>query len=304
MNGDILVEYYLGIDGGGTKTTAAVSDEKGNIITKKVGKTINFYSVGMDKARENLLEVIEEIYKETGEITFESVFVGCSALDREADAETLTRLCGGIRANRIKMDSDLYVALKSVENAFCPCVAICGTGSMAIGEDEQGNIKFKGGWGHIIGDEGSGYVIAVNALKCCAIFDDSGEESPLLESAKEYFGVEDFRQAIDKIYSPDTSKDVLAGFAQNVQKVAEEGDVFAQSVIVNEAHNFARTVFSLLGEIEKCSVLALYGGVFQHNGLFRDTFTEDINEIYPDIEVRLLDIPPEEGALKIAREMK
>lgn len=294
--------YYLGIDGGGTKTTAAVSDEKGKILLKKIGKTINFYSVGMENARANLLSVIEDIYKETGEITFESVFVGCSALDREADTETLTRLCGDLKAKKIRMDSDLFVALKSVENAVCPCVAICGTGSMAIGEDENGNIKFKGGWGHILGDEGSGYVIAVNALKCCSIFCDSGEESPLLEKAKEYFGVDDFRQVIDKVYSPETSKDVLAGFAAEVQKVAEDGDVFAQSIIVNEAHNFARTVFSLLGEIEKCSVLALYGGVFQHNELFRETFIEDVGEVYPDLEIRLLTIPPEEGALKIARE--
>lgn len=298
------MEYYLGIDGGGTKTTAAVSDEKGNILLKKVGKTINFYSVGMENARENLLSVIEDIYKETGEITFESVFVGCSALDREADAETLKSLCGEIKAKKIKMDSDLYVALKSVENAHCPCVAICGTGSMAIGEDKDGNVRFKGGWGHIIGDEGSGHAIAVNALKCCCIFCDSGEESPLLEGAKEYFGVSDFREAIDKIYSPDTTKDVLAGFASKVQKIAEEGDVFAESIVVNEAHNFARTVFTLLGEIEQCNVLALYGGVFQYNELFRETFKEDISEIYPELEVRLLTIPPEEGALKIARELK
>ena len=143
----------------------------------------------------------------------------------------------------------------------------------------------------------------MNALKCCSIFCDSGEDSPLLEGAKEYFGVEDFRQAIDKIYSEETTKDVIAGFAAEVQKVAEEGDVFAQSIIVNEAHNFARTVFALLGEIEKCSVLALYGGVFQHNELFRETFMEDISEIYPDLEMRLLTIPPEDGALKIAREL-
>ncbi len=298
------MEYYLGIDGGGTKTTAAVSDEKGNILFKKVGKTINFYSVGMDKARENLLEIIEDIYNETGKITFESVFVGCSALDREADAETLQSLCGSIDAKKIKMDSDLYVALKSVDGAKCPCVAICGTGSMVIGEDKDGNIKFKGGWGHIIGDEGSGYAIAVNALKCCAIFCDSNEESLLLEKANEYFQVEDFRQAIDKIYSQETTKDVLAGFATSVQQAAEAGDYFAETIIVNEAHNFARTVFSLLGEVEECSVLALYGGIFQHNGIFTGTFKEDINEFYPDLEIKLLTTPPEEGALKIARELK
>ncbi len=297
------MKYFLGIDGGGTKTTAAVSDEKGNILLKKVGRTINFYSVGMDKARENLLAVVDEIYKELGRVTFEGVFVGCSALDREADEETLRNLCGEIDAKKIRMDSDLFVALKSVENAVCPCVAICGTGSMAIGEAENGEIKFKGGWGHILGDEGSGYVISLNALKCCANFCDTGEDSILLRKAKEYFNIDDFRKVIDIIYAPETTKDVIAGFVLKVREAALEGDFIAESIIVNEAHNFARTVLCLLNEIEKSSVLALYGGIFQHDKLFRETFIEDINEFYPELTIRLLDVPPEEGALKIAREL-
>lgn len=297
------MKYFLGIDGGGTKTTAAVSDEKGNVLLKKVGRTINFYSVGMDKARENLLAVVDEIYKELGQVTFEGVFVGCSALDREADEETLRNLCGGIDAKKIRMDSDLFVALKSVENAVCPCVAICGTGSMAIGEAENGEIKFKGGWGHILGDEGSGYVISLNALKCCANFCDTGEDSILLRKAKEYFNIDDFRKVIDIIYAPETTKDVIAGFVLKVREAALDGDFIAESIIVNEAHNFARTVLCLLNEIEKSSVLALYGGIFQHDKLFRETFIEDINEFYPELTIRLLDVPPEEGALKIAREL-
>ena len=55
------MKYYLGIDGGGTRTTAAVSDENGNVLFKAVGKSINFYSVGMEKARENLENVINDI---------------------------------------------------------------------------------------------------------------------------------------------------------------------------------------------------------------------------------------------------
>ena len=297
------MKYFLGIDGGGTKTTAAVSDENGNILLKRKGKTINFYSVGMEKARENFLAVIDDIYSELGQITFEGVFVGCSALDREADEETLNNLCGGINAKKIKMDSDLFVALKSVENAVCPCVAICGTGSMVIGETENGEIKFKGGWGHILGDEGSGYVISLNALKCCANFCDTGEESILLQKAMAYFNVDDFRKVIDIIYAPETTKDVIAQFVFKVREAAQEGDYFAESIIVNEAHNFARTVLCLLNEIEKSSVLALYGGIFENDKLFRETFIEDINEFYPELTIQLLDVPPEEGALKIAREL-
>ncbi len=299
------MQYYLGIDGGGTKTVAAVSDEKGSILLKATGKTINFYSVGMEKARANLSSVIEKINSELGEIKFEGVFVGCSALDGIATEQITDELCGGIiNSDNIKVGSDLLAALGSAESDVCPCVAICGTGSMAIGKDIEGNVITKGGWGHIIGDEGSAYSIAVNALKCCGIFFDSKEKTKLVEEAEKYFGVDNFRQAIDIIYSEKTTKDFLAGFAPFVLKSALQGDAFAETIIVNEAHCFARTVLMLLDEVKKCSVLSVYGGVFRHNEIFVKTFNEDINEINPELKIEALKIPPEEGALKIARGIK
>ncbi len=297
------MKYYLGIDGGGTRTTVAVSDEKGDILLKAVGKTINFYSVGMECARENLASVINEIYKTLGEITFTGAFVGCSALDDEASKETVDALCGGIiKAQKLAMNSDVYVALVSGGDEDSRAVAICGTGSMAIGVDETGSMKVKGGWGHIIGDEGSAYSIAVNALKACCVLYDENKESALIKSAEKYFGVSDFRKSIDVIYSPETSKDVLAGFAEKVGELAES-DFVAKTILVNEAHGFSRTVLSLLADLKNCKSLSLYGGVFQHNDLFKSDFIDDIKEVYPDLKIQLLTIPPEEGALKAARNL-
>ena len=298
------MKYFLGIDGGGTKTTAAVSDENGNIILKSVGKTINFYSVGMEKARNNLAEIIKEINFSLGNTDFESAFVGCSALDDEADGKMLESLCGGIiNAKKLRMNSDVYVALKSVENAVCPCVAICGTGSMAIGENESGKIVVKGGWGHILGDEGSAYSIAVDALKCCCNFYDRNSKDELLDAACEYFGVSDFRKAIDVIYSENTKKDYIAGFAEIVGELADKNNITAKGIIVKQAQNFTAPIYWLLTDVKNCSVLALYGGLFQHNKLFRDVFIREMKTEYPDLRIELLTVPPEEGALKIAREM-
>ena len=298
------MKYYLGIDGGGTRTTAAVSDENGNIRFKAVGKSINFYSVGMEKARENLKNVINDIYKNIGEIEFESAFIGCSALDNEASNETITALCDGvIRAKKIGMNSDVYVALASSGEDKCRIVAICGTGSIVTGIDENCNIKTKGGWGHIFGDEGSAYSIAVNALKASAMLYDEGNITPLVKKAEEFFGVEDLRAAIDKIYSPETTKDILAGFSTKVGEIAEE-DFVAKTVIVNEAHLFSKTVLALLIEMKNCTLLSLYGGVFQNNELFRKSFIDDIKEFHSDLKIEMLTLPPEEGALKIAREMQ
>lgn len=291
--------YYLGIDGGGTRTTAAVCDEKGNVLFKAVGKTINFYSVGMQTAKENLSSVMKEIHKNLGEIQFNVAFVGCSALDGEADDQTIKALCDGvINAKTVRMNSDVYVALMSSGDAECRCVAICGTGSMAIGCDSTKTVV-KGGWGHIIGDEGSAYSIAVNALKACCILFDENKKSPLVDSAVEFFGADDFRGIIDRVYSSDTTKDVLAGFAAKVGELALT-DFMAKTIVLNEAHAFARTVLSLLGELSGCTLLSLYGGVFQHNEIFRKCFCEDIKELYPCLKIEILALPPEEGALKVA----
>ena len=297
------MKHYLGIDGGGTRTTAAVSDESGNILLKKAGKTINFYSVGMDTARDNLDSLIDEICAELNCDGFEGVFVGCSALDDKADEATLKALCGNINAKAIEMNSDLYIALKSMGDVECPCVAICGTGSMAIGTDKDGNTLVSGGWGHIIGDEGSGYAIAVNALKLCCELCDKGEASPLLEAAENYFGVTDFRKAIDVIYSEETTKDKIAGFASDVGKLVQT-DETAKNIVTTEAHSFAKTVLILLGKVGSCSALGLYGGIFVHNFSFTETFKSDIKAFYPDLEIKLLTVPPEESALELARNLK
>ncbi len=291
--------YYLGIDGGGSRTTAAVADENGNVILRATGESINFYSVGMDAARQNLSDVIRKIYDAIGEVRFNSAYIGCSALDDEADKETTDALCADIiNADYLAMSSDVHVALTASDGN---CVAICGTGSMAVGKKADGSIAVTGGWGHIIGDEGSAYSIAVTALKECCKMRDKNERTPLVISAEEFFGVDDFRKAIDKIYSENTAKDYIAKFAKNVASLSDNGCAVSRKIISDEAAAFAETVTALLDEIGGSPMLSLYGGVFQHNEFFKEQFMKKIRISYPDQESKILDITPEEGAIKAAR---
>lgn len=295
--------YYLGIDGGGTKTTVAVADENG-FVFKQEGKSINFYSVGIETARSNLSEIMNKVQDKVGTACFDAAFIGCSALDGEADEKLISLLCDGvINAKKIGMNSDVFIALESVEGAACPCVAVCGTGSMAIGRDRERNVHITGGWGHIIGDEGSAYVIATEALKVCCEQYDKGHKSAVVADVSEFFGVDDFRKAIDIIYSPETTKDVIASYASRMGKLADKGDKTAVQILLAQAEKFASTVISLLKKIRCCDVLGLYGGVLKNNSIFADAFCEKIRENYPEIKIVFLDTPPEECALKLARKM-
>lgn len=295
------MKYYLGIDGGGTRTVAAVSDENSNILCRAAGGSINFYSVGMDMARDNLSDVIKSIKNQLGDIVFTGAFIGCSALDWEADENTVKALCDGIiRSDKIRMNSDAYVALRASD---CKAVAICGTGSMAIGETEDGEIIVKGGWGHILGDEGSAYQVAIEAIRHCCYLYDCGEMDEIVFEALDYFGISSVKGIIDVLYSPHTKKDYVAGFCARVSELAESGCGFANKLIKAEAENYANfTVKLLLEDMDDCSGLAVYGGMFKHCYGFYEAFCDAlIDGDYPDLNIKMLESPPEEGALKLAR---
>lgn len=291
--------YYLGIDGGGTRTVAAVSDENGNILCREESGSINFYSVGMDIAGDNLSDIVKKIENQLGAITFAGAFIGCSALDKEADDEMVKSLCDGIiKADRIGMNSDAYVALKASD---CRAVAICGTGSMAIGETEDGEIIVKGGWGHLLGDEGSAYQIAIEAIRHCCYLYDCGDADDVVFEAHDYFGISSTKDIIDILYSPDTKKDHVAGFCARVSALAEDGCRFANKLIKAEAENYADIVSLLLEDMYDCSQIAVYGGVFKNCHGFYDAFCDALQERSFGIEINMLETPPEEGALKLAR---
>lgn len=295
------MKHYLGIDGGGTKTTACVADEAGKTLYTATGKTINFYGAELSVCRNNLKEILCEIESNTGINHFEGAFIGCSALDSKANAETTSALCDGIiNADKLGMDSDLFIALKASSGN---CVAICGTGSMAIGEKSNGELIVKGGWGHILGDEGSAYAIALTALKKCCILSDKGASSPLLDEVNNYFGTKNLRNIIDIIYSPDTSKDFIAGFATAVGALADKGNETAKEIIINQASAFTETVCTLINELDTSPRLSLYGGVFQKNDMFKKAFCDELRKRCTDIITEELSGNACEGALKAAMEL-
>ena len=293
------MKYYMGIDGGGTYTKAIVADEKGVIQCSAKGGSINFYSVGMSKSRQNLSEIIEQISAEIGNVRFDRVFIGCSALDDWADESIVDELCKGIiNADIIKMNSDVYVALVA---SGCDGIAICGTGSMALGKANDGQIVVKGGWGHILGDEGSAYSIAINALKHSCYCADHNYDDTFAEIINEYFKASSSRKIIDIIYSDTTKKDFIAGYSVHVGKLADNGNVIALEIIEDEAFKFSDTVMGLIKEVGNMSTLAIYGGVFANCKSFKDCFCENVLLNYPSLKVEMLSVLPEQGALNIAR---
>ena len=287
-------KYYLGVDGGGSKTTAVVYDEKGNFICKAQGESINYYSVGIENARQSMKEITNQLSVKS----YDCAVIGMSALNGRADAEETERFCSGIlESDKIIMDSDLFVALEAMNCEGECAFVISGTGSMAVCRNENGEINHAGGFGYIIGDEGSGYSIALNAIKTAIrAAEDIVAPTKLTEKCLEYFLSENIYELINVFYEKTVSRKNLAAFAKDVYICAESGDITAHEILRNEAMLLSQTVLSLVKDKKKDIPVGLWGGVFQHNKIFKDYFCGFLSEKGFN-NIKLLDFTPEAGAI-------
>ncbi len=294
--------YFLGIDGGGTKTTCLVCDERMNEIFRTVGSSINFYSEGLIAARKNMSEMLDLIKESTGISRFDGVCIGSSALFGRADEKTISDFCDGVfDCENIVMDSDLFIALKATGRRNT-AVVIAGTGSMAAGFDSKGEIITRGGYGYILGDEGSGYRIALDGIRAAVrSLDNTGEYTVLGEKLLEFAGVGCKEELVESFYSPEKDRKTLAGFSVCVSDAAENGDETALGILCYQARLLSETVLSLIKEMPSVPFAGLYGGVFQHCDIFKRYFTELIKAECSG--VALLEREPAYGACIAAKEL-
>lgn len=287
--------FFLGLDGGGTKTTVLVGDEHENVVFRCVGDTINYCAVGMETARANMKAMLDTVFAQTGIRHFAGVCIGMSALFGRATQEETDAFCKGVfDAEKIIMDSDLYIALAATEQKGAAAVGICGTGSMTCGRKADGTILTKGGYGYLLGDEGSGFRIAQDGLfEAVRAAENSGEPTSLLQAALAFWNVENAPALIDVFYDPPLERNQIARFAPCVIKEAEKGDPIAVTVVQKQVSLFAHTAKALLKELPANIPFYVYGGIFEHNELFFNLFKNEL----PDREVLLLTKTPAEGAL-------
>ncbi len=294
--------YYLGVDGGGTRTTAVVADGNGNVLAKADGKSINYNSVGLIRAKENMREIILWLLDACGIKKFHTAFIGMSAISTRAGmAETKAFADGIIPADKIIMDSDVYIALSGLDATSECAVVISGTGSMAAGRTKEGKVIHTGGWGYILGDEGSAYNVALDAIKAAIRgYEKSAPETALTEMVKEHFEIENFLELINIFYNPPMERSVIAKFAPKVFECAKNNDDVANKILMDNAKQLASTTLALLHNLSSCKILGTWGGMFEHNEDYLNMFKQYIKNDFPNIDVGLLTNPPVIGAVLAA----
>lgn len=288
----------IGIDGGGTHSTAVAAYPDGRIAAVAYGGGLNFHNIGVTPVRERMEALVDELCRKAA-CPAEKVCVGLSALDGPADEATLSLFTTGtLRPDQLDLQSDAYIALMGATQGEPGVIVICGTGSMLLALDAQGQQHVSGGWGYLLGDAGSGYTLAREGLLAAIDYAEGlGPSTPLLEDALSFFKVPAPRALIDRIYAPDATPDQLAGFARCVLGRATEEDPAACSLLERNMQRLAAHAAGLISRAPECTSVRLYGGIFAHSALARSIFTRELQQRSPAAHVAAPEYPPELGAL-------
>ena len=237
-------KLFAGFDGGGTKTACALCSESGELLGTGLGGPSNYLYCGRELAAASVRDALEAAFDSAGMArrTLDTAYMASASIRMHNGAAHVPFFRACIDADNVLCESDVYPIWFGVVRERPAAVSIAGTGSITY-VCRPGAFTCAGGWGPLLGDEGSGYDIGLGALRLTARMSDGREEpdSVLTEAVLRHFGAADARELIRAVGGGDT-RSLIAGAAGVVTQLAERGCASALRLLENAAGEIARTV--------------------------------------------------------------
>ncbi|MGA2422487.1 MAG: BadF/BadG/BcrA/BcrD ATPase family protein [Terriglobales bacterium] len=306
--------YYLGIDGGGTKTRCVLADETAVIATAMTGGC-SVLRLGEQQAREALHTAIRQV-SAAAKISPDRISAICVGVTGAARPEIaakirsiLAELISGTTPTNIEVVGDTVIALEAAFGANPGVIAIAGTGSIVYGRDAAGNTARAGGWGFAVSDEGSGYWIGRRAISAILSAHDQGLETALTARVLQAWKLATIDELVQQANS--TPPPEFSRLFPLVLRAADEADAIAHDLLADagaELANLAATVVRRLAPDSSVATpavailpVATTGSVFRQSSVVRQIFYNTLEKSFPGIDVHQDLAEPVEGALARAR---
>ncbi|MCP4723386.1 MAG: hypothetical protein GY863_00040 [bacterium] len=294
------MQCIIGLDGGGSKTIGFAVDEKGNLLSLARTGPSNINSIGLSPVRENILQLIDILISD-GKIRKDDIkritggFAGAGSVQNNND---LRNIFSDADYPEVSVHTDIEIAIEGALLAGEGIVVNSGTGSFAAGKGIEGNILRNGGYGYLLGDEGSGFNIGLKAIGySLKTRDGIFPPTILTELICRTFGIVSIDEVIPQVYNKNFDNRMAADLTPGVIKAAKEGDEIAQLILKETADHFMILVRNLLQRIEfseKPVKTCLIGSVFKDNDTVVDTIS---NELSGEIRFVPAEFPPVIGAV-------
>jgi glucosamine kinase len=293
--------FLMGVDGGATKTLAAVFDLQERALYLGHGGSSNPDAVSAHAATDSLVKATDEAIARAGiaREQLDAAVLAVAGTDTDAVAVHVRERCPGTWA----VVNDVLGAWAAATEARPGVGVISGTGSNVLGVGPDGRAWRAGGWGHVLGDEGSGYWLAVQSIKA-ALSDRerSGPETALSDAVIDFFGVHSVEALATLVYSKPLSKGEIAAFAIETARVAHAGDPVARELYTRAAGELARQIAAV---VEQTGLIGdfpvgLIGSAFKAGQLFVGPLVSVVCEFAPQARVAVVEMAPVGGCVLLA----
>lgn len=311
----MTTHYHIGMDGGGTKTHAVITDAQGCQLAEHIAGPTNFQIIGVEKAAETILALVEMCCDSVGCTTKEVAAVVCGLTgagrpgDQQRMAEGLTKYAKKKKRplQKVIVESDARIALEGAFNGAAGIILIAGTGSIAFGKDAKGKVHRVGGWGRILGDEGSGYFIGRLGLTAITRqMDGRGDKTKLTAMAAKQFGLTDQTAIINAVYK--NAFDV-ASLAPLVLQAAAKKDAVCRAIVENAVIELAwhigvaaeKVTAKSAQKVRQKVQVCFIGGLIANDTIVFRLLKQFLRSQFPVIEIIPAMSSPAYGAVLMAQ---
>lgn len=298
--------FVLGIDAGGTKTVCLLANELGEVLAEARRGGANLQAAGELEVEKVLHDVMADVLDPYDAVP-SAICLGIAGVDRPGDAAVVRAIMKriGFKA-RVLVVNDALVALEAGAPGIPGVVVIAGTGSIAYGRNDRHEAARAGGWGYVLGDEGSGYWIGRAAIRAVlSEADRRGPETQLTGLLLEYFGVPRAQELIHEVYQATLKPSAISALAQCVNTAFQHGDPVAIGILRGSADQLEASALSVARRLDLVGTdfpFVLAGGMFRAVPWLHEELARRLPLASPQSRTVLLDVEPAVGAVRLALE--
>jgi N-acetylglucosamine kinase len=312
------MSLVLGIDGGGSKTVCVLMNKTGQVLGRGEAGASNYQSVGKQAAFCSMQSAIAQATASFKAVQIEAICLGVAGVGRPADIQVVQTfvqqlqlsdslvITWTLQPSTIVIGNDALIALVGGLGYSVGVVAIAGTGSIVFGRNSTGCTKRVGGWGHLLGDAGGAYHIAISGLRSALrAYDGCDAATTLQERFKQHLDLSSLEELVNVIYQPGWSVKDLAALAPIVAQEAATGDAVALGIIeeaVQELVKATQVVVDSLFSPSDIVEVVTTGSVWQGFCLMREQFEAAFVTHNPGVKIVSPRYEPAYGAGLLALE--
>jgi N-acetylmuramic acid 6-phosphate etherase len=229
--------WVLGVAGGGTRTVAIVANEKGRVLGRGESGPATQHTIGLAVATNAIRTAALAAIEDAGLVVpaLSAAYFGLAGVDRPVDRQIMAAAIASLGLTcKVQLDHESCAALAGATDGKPGVVIMADTGSVAFGEDAKGQRARAGGYGPLLGDEGSGYDIARKALAAALRAEDGrGPATLLVDRLRQRFMLDRMTDLINLVYGDPAplGRAEIASLTALVIDAAQEGDSIARELL-------------------------------------------------------------------------